>query len=251
MKTLPDLFIDEQELEERGFTLLPNLVSAADLAEFERVIGELCSAEIKRRGITRQHADPFADVMLADEEYRRYLFPLLRRFFILERISAQVGARLTQNGILARHGHRAPMIWPFFRADLPNETVYELRFHQDLISTESAKAWRIWLPLRDADRHFGSMELVSGSHKLGWLEHRARGTSVEVIDEASISKEDGVCVEIPAGDAVLFHPGIVHRSVPNRSQRVKFVLLIQVQDGAELLGPDKAQPSQEPSIGVL
>lgn len=252
MKALPDLFIDEQELEERGFTLLPNLVSAADLAEFERVIGELCSAEIKRREITPQYADPFIDVMLADEDYRRYLFPLLRRFFILERISAQIGARLTQNGFLARHGHRAPMIWPFFRADLPNEKVYELGFHQDLISTESAKAWRIWLPLRDVDRHFGSMELVSGSHKLGWLEHRAKASSVEaLIDEASISKESLVSVELPAGDAVLFHPGIIHRSVPNRSQRVKFVLLVQVQDGAELLGPDKNQPSQEPSIGAV
>ena len=249
MKILPDLFIDEQELEERGFTLLPNLVSAADLAEFERVIGELCSAEIKKRGITRHHADPFIDVMLADEEYRRYLFPLLRRFYILERISSQIGTQLAQNGFLNRHGHRAPMIWPFFRADLPNETAYELRFHQDVISTESAKAWRIWLPLRDVDRHFGSMELVSGSHKLGWLEHRGQTNTLEVlIDEALIPKENRVCVELPAGDAVLFHPRIVHRSVANRSQSAKFILLIQVQDGAELLGPDKGPPSQDPSI---
>ena len=232
--------------------MLPNVVSAPDLAEFERVIDELCSAEIKKRGITRQHADPFIDVMLADEEYRRYLFPLLRRFHILERISAQIGAQLAQNGFLYRHGHRAPMIWPFFRADLPNETAYELRFHQDVISTESAKAWRIWLPLRAVDHHFGSMEVVSGSHKLGWLEHRGQQTNtLEVlIDEALLPNENRVCLELPAGDAVLFHPRIVHRSVANQSQSVKFILLIQVQDGTELLGPDKGAPLQDPSISL-
>ena len=80
MMSLGDLCIDEVELLERGFTKLLGLVSMADLAEFERVIGELCNAEIRTRGIKPHHADPFIDVMLADEEYRSYLFPLPRRF---------------------------------------------------------------------------------------------------------------------------------------------------------------------------
>lgn len=228
--------------------MLPGLVSAADLAEFERVIGELCDAEIKKRGIKRQHADPFIDVMLADEKYRRYLFPLLRRLHILERISAEIGAQIAQNGFLNRHGYRAPLIWPYFRADLPHEAVYELRFHQDIVSTDSAKAWRIWLPLRDVDRHHGSIELVSGSHKLGWLAH-SQGDMLEVlVDQALIPEERRVCIEMAAGDAVLLDPHIIHRSVPNRSERVKFVALIQVQDGAELLGPDKDTYKPDSSV---
>ena len=234
-----DPIIDEQELDERGFTVLPALITADALAEFEHVIVELCEAEIRRRDIRRQHTDPFVDMMLADDEYRRYLFPLLRRFHIVARISAEVGIRLTQSGFLTRKGFRAPLIWPYFRADLPHESTYALSFHQDLVSTESARAWRIWLPMRDVDRHYGSMELIPGSHKRGWLDHRQEETHQIEIDEALIPNDKRVCIEVAAGDAVLFHPCIVHRSVPNLSNRVKFVILVQIQDGAELLGPQK------------
>jgi hypothetical protein len=237
----PDLFINEWALEEHGYTILPGLISSLDLAEFEQVIAELCAAELKRRGIRCRHADPFIDVMIADQEYRRYLFPLLRRFHIVERISADIGAWLTQCGFLARQGYRAPLIWPYFRADLPNETTYELAFHQDVVSTESTRAWRIWLPLRAVDRHYGSMELVSGSHKLGWLDHRKEGKLEVLIDDALIPEEKRVCIEAEAGSAVLLNPSIIHRSVPNRSERVKFIILIQVQDGAELRGPLKQE----------
>ena len=234
-----DPIVDERALDEHGFTVLHGLVTAAGLAEFEHVVGEFCDAEIGRRAIRRQHADPFADVMLADEEYRRYLFPLLRRFYIVERISAEIGLRFAESGFLTRRGYRAPLIWPYFRADLPHESAYQLSFHQDVISTESSRAWRIWLPMRDVDRHYGSMELVAGSHKRGWFDHSHDESHQVAIDEASIPDDRRVCIEVAAGDAVLFHPCIVHRSVPNLSNRVKFVILVQIQDGAELLGPQK------------
>src|SRR5262245_37905523 len=115
------LQIDENELEERGFVRLPHLACATDLDEFEQVIKELCQSEITRRGIKPSHLDPFVDVMLADEGYRNYLFPLLRRFHIVERISAEVGNRLAAAGFLRQHDYRAPMIWPYLRADLPHE----------------------------------------------------------------------------------------------------------------------------------
>ena len=82
------------------------------------------------------------------------------------------------------------------------------------------------------------MELVAGSHKHGQLEHTQDGPLRALIDEAAISEKHRVGIEARAGDAILFHPHILHRSVPNRSERVKFVILIQVQDGTELLGPN-------------
>jgi len=232
-----DLCIDEMELEERGFTLLPGLAPDTELADFEHAISELCGALVKTRSIERRYADPFVDVMLSDEEYRQYLFPLLRRLQVVERISARVGVWLTSSGFLDRNGFRVPLIWPAVRADLPNETNYQLPFHQDVISTISAKAWRIWLPMRRVDRHHGSMEVVAGSHRLGRLP-TVDGSGVETqIDEAATPEHRRVCIEAAAGDGVLFHPDIIHRSVLNRSDRVKFVILIQIQDAAELYGP--------------
>ena len=236
---LPDLRIDRGELEEHGFIQLPALASKPDLEEFERVVAAFCSAQIAARGIKQRHADPFVDVMLADEEYRRHLFPLLPRFHVVERITADVGTRLVQSGFLGRENFHAPLIWPYFRADLPNEEDYLLPFHQDIYSTVSAKAWRIWLPMRRVDRHYGSMEVVVGSHKLGTVPHTEGVRPEAQIAETAIAKQQPVCLELPAGDGVLFHPNLVHRSVMNRSDRVKFVILIQIQDAMALHGPGK------------
>lgn len=246
----PHLQIDDGELNQRGFTLLPGLASDADLVEFERVIDALCDAQIEARGIARRHPDPFTDVMLADEAYRRYLFPKLRQLAVVQRIASEIGARLAESGFLDRHALRAPLIWPYFRADLPNESTYLLPFHQDILSTQSAKAWRIWLPMRRVDRHHGSMELVAGSRRSGWFRHTGGETPEAQVEEANIPKERRVCVEAVGGTGVLFHPGVLHRSVQNRSDHVKFVILIQVQDAAELYGPETIvearQPSQSP-----
>jgi hypothetical protein len=242
-----DLRIDEHELEERGFVRLPGLVSAADLAEFESTIGELCSAQIEARGIERRHADPFIDVMLADEEYRQYLFPQLRRLAIVERISAHVGTLLKSSGLLERRKFRVPLIWPDVRADLPNETTYQLPLHQDIRSTISFRALRIWLPLRAVGRHHGSMEVVAGSHKLGRIPTIDEGSVELQVDDAAIPEERRICIEAAAGDGILFDPNVIHRSIQNRSERVKFVILIQIQDAAQLYGPSRSRARGAPS----
>jgi phytanoyl-CoA dioxygenase PhyH len=233
----PDLHINEQELDERGFTELPSLASEQDLTEFEATIDEFCRAQLKERGITASRQDPFIDVMLADPTYRKYLFPLLPRFHVVQRISAEVGRLLTESGFLKRKNFRAPFIWPYIRADLPDEEEYLLSYHQDINSSLSTKAWRIWLPLRRVDRHHGSMELIVGSHKHGRRAHVGGRMPQAIIDPSQTPEHLHVCIEAPAGTGVLFYPDVLHRSVINRSSAVKFVLLIQVQDAAELRGP--------------
>lgn len=233
----PDLHINEQELDERGFTELPGLASENDLMEFEATIAEFCRAQLQQRGITARRQDPFIDVMLADPDYRKYLFPLLPRFHVIQRISADVGRRIAGSGFLARRNFRAPFIWPFMRADLPDEDEYLLSYHQDVNTSLSTKAWRIWLPLRRVDRHHGSMEMVAGSHKHGRRPHIRGRMPQAVVDPSATPEHLRVCIEAPAGTGVLFSPDVLHRSVINRSSAVKFVLLIQIQDAAELRGP--------------
>src|SRR5262245_58065968 len=116
-----DLFVNEQELDERGFTLLPQLASTQDLAEFEARIAEFCEAQLKLRGISPINSDPFVDVMRADPNYRKYLLSLLPRFQVVQRISTEIGMRLADDGFLKRRNIRVPLIWPYMRADLPDE----------------------------------------------------------------------------------------------------------------------------------
>jgi ectoine hydroxylase-related dioxygenase (phytanoyl-CoA dioxygenase family) len=45
---------------------------------------------------------------------------------------------------------------------------------------------------------------------------------------------------VSAGDGVLFSPFLVHGSVANRSDRVKLVMLVQIQDLSTMFDPDDA-----------
>ena len=113
----PDLHVGELELEERGFTHLgsrprpswlnSNVRSASSAA---RSSGQ-AHQRVQCRFVRRRHAR-------GRGVSPRNLFPLLRHLQIVERISARVGAWLTSSGFLDRRSFR---IWPFVRADLPDE----------------------------------------------------------------------------------------------------------------------------------
>jgi ectoine hydroxylase-related dioxygenase (phytanoyl-CoA dioxygenase family) len=57
-------------------------------------------------------------------------------------------------------------------------------------------------------------------------------------------------LELPAGDGVLFNPWLVHGSVPNRSQRTKWVLLLHVQDLATFVNPDEPRDPVYAFLGL-
>lgn len=231
------LQIDDRMLSERGFVLLPELVDRAAIDEAERVLEVFCERQLAQRKIKQRHCDPLIDILTADENYRAFLFPLLRNFFFIQKMTADFGNRLKDEGFLDRHGFDAPMIWPFVRFDLPDETTYLLDFHQDRRSTTCRRAFRLWLPLRDVDRNRGSMELFPGSHKTGWLPARDDGMLPDETLAAMDFDGEPECITMPAGCGLLFDPLVVHRSVLNRSDRVKIVVMVQIQDAGELIAP--------------
>ena len=232
-----ELQIDDRMLSQHGFVVLPDLVDRAQIAEAEHVLDAFCNRQLAQRGIEQRHSDPLIDIMTADQDYRAFLFPLLRNFFFVQKISSDIGVRLKDCGFLERQGFRAPLIWPYVRFDLPDETAYTLDFHQDFNSTKSKRAFRLWLPLRDTDKLHGTIELCPGSHTSGWLPAREDGMVSEQALASMDSDRKSECIKMPAGGGVLINPLIVHKSVVNRSDRVKIVIMVQIQDAGELIQP--------------
>jgi hypothetical protein len=75
--------------------------------------------------------------------------------------------------------------------------------------------WTAWIPLGDCPRELGPLALLAGSHRGGLCEHAGYGIvdgGVAVPDDAVWSTADFRC-----GDAVLFRPHTLHRSLPNCS----------------------------------
>jgi ectoine hydroxylase-related dioxygenase (phytanoyl-CoA dioxygenase family) len=103
---------------------------------------------------------------------------------------------------------------------------------------QCTRAWRLWIALRPASEYLGTMAIYPGTHRSGVIFHNVEDKSKPVIDPAIYAGIDPVVLDLPAGEGVLINPLCLHASVPNRSDRTKFTLLVQVQDIAAVIDPD-------------
>lgn len=233
--------LDFDRLERDGFAVLGGLVRPDELAGFEREIAVVGERLASRRGIERKSDEAIADVLAAAGPHRAMLFDHVKRLFSIARLSVEIGSALEQAGLFRHARIAVPIVWPTLRADLPGEGTYELPLHQDYATTRCHTAWRMWIPLRDVDRHHGTMEVVPGSQKQGPYPYSSQGFAPLAIDRSELAQRGlaGQTLELPAGDGVIFNPWLVHGSVPNRSLRTKWVLLLHVQDLAAFVNPDE------------
>ena len=233
--------IDFDWLERHGFAVLPGLVHSGELARFERdiaLVGEQLAAQ---RGIARRSNEAIADVLVAAGAHRAMLFDHVKKLFCLAQLSVEIGSALERDGFFERSGVKVPIVWPTLRGDLPREGTYELPLHQDYATTRCRTAWRMWIPLRDVNRHNGTMEVVPSSHRRGPYPYSNGGVTAPSIDPCELAQRGlaAQALKLRAGDGVIFSPWLVHGSVPNRSDRTKWVLLLHIQDLATFVNPDE------------
>jgi phytanoyl-CoA hydroxylase len=86
----------------------------------------------------------------------------------------------------------------------------------------------IMVAITDANKENGCLQVIKGTHKMGRIEHGFSGEQVgasqHYVDLALKTKEL-VYVEIKAGDALIFHPNLLHRSEANLSDRPRWSLI--------------------------
>jgi ectoine hydroxylase-related dioxygenase (phytanoyl-CoA dioxygenase family) len=232
--------LDFPPLERDGFAVLKGLVHSQELARFEHDIAVAGEELAAQRGIARTSDEAIADVLRSAGRHRAMLFDHIKRLFSLLRLSTEIGTALEEAGLLRHAEIAVPIVWPTLRADLPGEATYFLPLHQDYATTRCRTAWRLWIPLRDVDRHHGSMDVVPGSHRESFR-YRHEGAASLSIERDELTRRGLTTqtLELSAGDGVIFNPWLVHGSVANQSQRTKWVLLLHVQDLAAFVNPDE------------
>jgi hypothetical protein len=244
--------VDFPRLELDGFAILPGLIQGPELARFEQDIARVGDALAAQRGIPRTSGETIADVLRQAGRHRAMLFDHIKRLFSLARVSVEIGAALEEAGLFRHGGIEVPIVWPTLRADLPGEATYFLPLHQDYATTRCRTAYRLWIPLRDADRHFGSMDVAPGSHRQGPYQYEHEGAASLSIERDELTRRGlkTETLELPAGDGVLFNPWLVHGSVANQSPRTKWVLLLHVQDLATFVNPDEPRDPVYAFLGL-
>jgi Phytanoyl-CoA dioxygenase (PhyH) len=135
-------------------------------------------------------------------------------------------------------GTRLPGIYPGgtgVRMDHPGEETYLSPWHQEYpYNLTSDNAVTLWLPLVDVDETNGCLRLAPGTHRLGALPVRVRDAlnagrnANETLEidglESILARHAQVPVPARAGDALVFHTFLLHRSQPNRSAATRWTL---------------------------
>ncbi|HEX2589878.1 MAG TPA: phytanoyl-CoA dioxygenase family protein [Rhizomicrobium sp.] len=87
--------------------------------------------------------------------------------------------------------------------------------------------------LDDADRNNGCLEVLPGTHRDGWnrVTKKVDGFGANELDTDQFDLNELVPVESPAGSVIFFGPFLIHRSLPNRSNRDRKALLYSYHPG--------------------
>ena len=116
--------------------------------------------------------------------------------------------------------HMPPMV----RFVLPGNTEAGVPAHQDVAyNPHMANFVTLWVPLVEIDQDCGGVTVFPGSDKkvipAEFMDH---GIWLEGVDTTGWDAID--CIPMSPGDALLFNPMLVHRSMPNRSDHVRYSL---------------------------
>ena len=115
------------------------------------------------------------------------------------------------------------------RAKLPDHAETVVPWHQDLAYLKPEEAGdtlvvNLWIPLVDATAANGCMQVLRGSHRAGLLPHDQRETIYKGIAEENLPEGEIVTCEVAVGDALLTMERVLHRSIPNTTQTVRWSL---------------------------
>lgn len=130
------------------------------------------------------------------------------------------------------------------RAKLPDHEQTVVPWHQDMgyLEREADDTFMVnfWIPLVDAPMETGSMQVIPGSHRWPTLPHERIGFYDGLREEAMPAHARAVDCPVRKGGVLMIQSRTVHRSVVNRTDRVRWSL--------DLRYCDRRKPTGRPDI---
>jgi hypothetical protein len=116
--------------------------------------------------------------------------------------------------------------------------------HQDYPNNQGTEElYACWIPLTDCPQDRGSLAIAPGSHRRGLLPLRyALGAGHRQIDQDAIADLRYVGNDLDEGDLLVFHSLTVHRSLPNRTDRMRISVDYRYQREGEALVEQSLEP---------
>lgn len=86
----------------------------------------------------------------------------------------------------------------------------------------------IMIAITEANKQNGCMQVIKGTHKMGRIEHGFAGEQVGASQhyvDLALKTMELVYVELMPGDALIFHPNLLHRSEANHSDNSRWSMI--------------------------
>lgn len=215
--------------DEQGFTVVPDVFAAAELAAIDAELDalELASAEVDEQTHTASRPDHILGLGMRS--------PICQKLAQDERILSLI-ADIVHPGIAI---YSVKMIAKPPRTDTP------CHWHQDdayyVKNSVSSCRMSVWIPLQDAHEDNGCLWVVPSSHALGLREHETKRDGLcrlSLNDDAiaPVLREQAIPVPVSAGSAVLFSALLWHGSYGNNSDTVRRAFITSYQEATAVAG---------------
>jgi 1-deoxypentalenic acid 11beta-hydroxylase len=128
------------------------------------------------------------------------------------------------------------------RFALPKDEKHLTPSHQDHFFIRQTNRFRTaWIPLMNIEREVGGLTLAARSHELGLLEHVEHETAYSYIFRGRKQRgvpwerivQEWLTTDYRPGDLLLFHSLMIHRALPNASDRIRLSLDARYQPISE------------------
>jgi len=237
---VPDLLANDQwwQFEEQGYLRLGSVLDPSQLAALQQRMDDIMLGRIRNPSLQFQldTGGRYEDLPDADAEpgavtlaYRKVqglesdpvVLDLIRRDLFREICARQYGR------------HASVSIFRAMMMNKPASQGTHLPWHQD-----AGDVWKldrdplvtIWIALDPATRSSGCLEIVPGTHKLGLLSKN--GSTISAAHAEIHCPDEAVTfVEVEAGEALLLHNWLLHRSGVNRTGAPRRALTTCYMDG--------------------
>ncbi len=234
------LEINVEEYQKNGFLICEGLVSPEDIETMRKDAAFIC-----RGGYPHEKLPAVMEGLPDDEVISRFLCihqphkisPVMREMVAHPRLASVLSqiigpnVKCLQSMLFIKPPRYPGQAW-----------------HQDeiYIPTRDRSLTGGWIALDDATIENGCLWVIPGSHKTGYLWPQREHGNPQEFDWAGEShgfdEQEEVPVEVPAGSVVFFNGYLLHRSLKNRSNRFRRVLVNHYMNAFSLLPWEARSP---------
>jgi hypothetical protein len=128
----------------------------------------------------------------------------------------------------------------------PEREAYTTKAHQDFPNVQgTTEVYTAWFPLIDCPMRTGPLQVAAGTHT-GAVYDFDVGLGAGGIEITDPFADRWVSGPFALGDVLIFHSLLVHKGVPNRSERLRMSMDVRYQLQSAPFNPDNANADGQP-----